>query len=165
MQLRSALWLKTMKSHFSVFIFLFMLSAAGNAENLKGLSGILESKGVKALVESLNIVQSVDVIYLELDDKLKIMGSDKVVTPRAKWKVVDFKKGNGLQFNLDVGYYYFESSPTKELNLDSCAGSGATSGSAFKQYGNGTVLVYSWSCGSIGCSYNIKFGEKYSPCL
>ena len=142
-----------------------MLSASVNAESLKGLSGILESKGVKALVESLNVVQGVDVIHLELDDKLKIMGSDEVVSPSPKWKVVDFKKGNGLQLNLEVGHYYFESSPTKQLNLDSCTGSGATSGSAFKQFGNGAVLVYSWSCGSIGCSYNIKFGEKYSPCL
>lgn len=154
-----------MKSHFLVFFVLFMFSSIVNSESLKSLSSTLESKGINVLIESLNIVQNMNSTYIELDDKLKRMGNDKIVTPQPKWHVVDFKQGNGLQFNLAIGHYYFDSSPTKELNLEMCANSGASSGSAFKEFGNGTAFVYSWSCGSIGCSYSIKFGEKYSPCL
>ena len=157
-----------MNKYLLLFLSLFFLSGRVGAENISSLNVILQDQGIEKLIAVVREISKSEegVDFLVLNDELHYMGKDGgIVSPSPVWKVTNSSKGVGVQLSLKIGHYYFQKSPKNKLGLESCSHSGATSGTAYKVNSNESYMSFSWSCGSMGCSYWIRFGKGESPCL
>ena len=151
-----------------LFLASLFLVGQANAEGLSGLNDILQEQGAENLVAVVRESSKTEegVASLALSNELHYMGKDGgVVSPSPTWTVTNFTEGTGVQLSLKVGHYYFHKSPKDELGLESCPHSGASSGTAYKVNSNGSFVSFTWSCGSMGCSYRARLGKGNSPCI
>ena len=152
-----------MKHAIKIIILFFFLSSVAKSEDLESLNQFLLVNGSVKLIDHLNVKNgSQNELHLQ-DDILK-MGSKEKVTPHPVWTVKSLSEGEGVELYLKVGQHYFANNPISLLGLKKCSKSLASSGFAYKSNKNGTKTSFSWSCGSLGCSFWVKLGEGFSVC-
>lgn len=145
---------------------LLLFSAEARSEDLQSLSVFVDAHGVEELIDHVQLtsIELEGVTYIELEDELRLQGSGEIIDPASKWKLESLSTGSGISLFLGHGYHYFSHFPVSALGLEECPASMASSGTAFKTHPNGTVVNFSWSCGSGGCSFWFKLGEGFPEC-
>ena len=152
-----------MKHAIKIIILFFFLSSVAKSEDLESLNQFLLVNGSVKLIDHLNVKNgSQNELHLQ-DDILK-MGSKEKVTPHPVWTVKSLSEGKGVELSLKIGQHYFANDLISLLGLNKCSESLANSGIAYKSHKNGTTTNFTWSCGSLGCSFRVKLGEGFSVC-
>jgi len=155
-----------MRLHTSIFLLLY--SSASIADN----SISLESLALAASTSSLTDLKELTTksrytednkTYIRISNKLYRMGSGKELF--SKWIIKDLEKYKGVKIYLPIDHTYIKPNPKfKPFAVKSCKYNMASSGTNYIKFENGNLLINTWSCGSLGCSYEFIFTEDKNAC-
>lgn len=151
--------------HIIFFTFLFLCTEA-QSKTLENLATFLGTHGTEKLIELTNqeAIENEGKRYLLLKNELRKMGNQEIVTPISKWELGNLSSGKGISISLTYKHNYLTNNPVSTLGLVECTTNLATSGIAYVNLPNSTVFNFTWSCGTLGCSYQAKLGEGFAIC-
>ena len=155
-----------MKLLYKFFIPIWFLCSSSHSETLEDLADLLSANGAGKLVEFVDSkTLEIDTErYLFLENEIRQMGSQEIISPTPQWKLSKLLSGTGVALSLAQGHRYFTNNPVSTLNLEACPANLASSGIAYRTFQNGTLFSFTWSCGTAGCSYWAKLGEEFEVC-
>lgn len=128
---------------------------------------------IESLIKQMELapIQSVktsDYIYSERSKKLirisnpvSQSGTEKELSPN--WIYQELDAGFSISLPLSRGYL----NPKLDLSLytvKQCPFSMVSSGKEFIKFDNQNTFIHTWSCGSLGCSFEFIFTSNTEPC-
>jgi len=149
-----------------IFTILAGLSTCSLAEKPISINSLIERLQANSMESLFALAAEVTfedggISYIQLSDRVSEMGSNTISD--AKWRIET--EDSGLLISLALGQHYLDPKPTfNGLEAITCDYSGASSGTEFIRFDNGTLFEHSWSCGSLGCSFEYIFKAAGDSC-
>ena len=156
----------TMKNKLLVLLFAFYsLTSIANADTLEEVLEHFANTTVKetqAYIEK-SVSESTGKYFADIENRVSQQGTGNELLTR--WRYIAFNDGSGFKIFLPIEYHYLDPKPDfSKYDVQECPSNMVSSGTIFIEFEDSKVFSHSWSCGSIGCSFNYSFSRSNDAC-
>ncbi|EAR09143.1 hypothetical protein MED297_17413 [Reinekea sp. MED297] len=148
-----------------LLVAFYTLASTANADTLEDFIAYFEkysAEETQVYVENY-ISKSEGKYFADIENRVSQQGTGEELPTR--WRYSAFKDGSGFKIFLPIDSHYPDPKPDiSKYEVLECSNNGASSGTVYVDFGESKTFSHSWSCGSIGCSFDYIFTENADAC-